>query len=80
MLGHNKKGMYKARLENLDQNSQFCDSLKKFVGKQQSILFVHMSYIKVKIGEEETKGQDMRNSNPGQISSHLDNTQGRMLS
>lgn len=65
MLGHNKKGIYKARLENLDQNSQFCDSLKKFVGKQQSIFFVHMSYIKVKIGEEETKGQDTKKFKSG---------------
>ncbi len=58
-------------------SNQFCDSLKKFVGKQQNILFVHMSYIKVKIEREETKGQDMGNSTRGQISSGLDNTQAR---
>lgn len=52
--------------------SEFCDSFKKFVGKQQSILFVHMSYIKVKIENDETKGQDMGNSTPGQISSDPD--------
>lgn len=36
-----------------------------------------MSYIMAKIEKEETKGQDMRNSTPGQTKSDFDNTENR---